>query len=1047
MRVKCLLLGFLACGMAWTGLAEGGEGTPYSLPSDGDKTENGRKVSVYFNQKAYTISRYSSDAWSYSRKGDFIGCARYDANSADGHLSKFTRMRWVSNPTVEGDDKNLSGQDVAATVYNGRIYVFYDVVNTANWDERLIYYKSSDNPENSWAPTGGLRIREAYPVKTGFGLYSSMLTLAAAVLDGKLYVFYSHIKGDKINSVVYDGKTWTAGPSSSDGFKCLSAKTIITDTGKSLIALACVDESKCFIRTFDGTNYYKNNHGIENPKSYVRLSYGSVSTGADRNVLQIFITKFPQRIEYTLPGDTATDGSFSNSSSIFDTRFEQTGGYWCPVDSYLSDEKKNLQQYVTIVFDMNPGGTDMTVGVTYESDYFKFLSESDINTAESGNLPSAWSIIGVIEGVPPFATNNVPGAQGTSTVKYGQSDTKTVSTTSTYAPSFTVGVAGAVKGVFSGGLSFTQGFKNVHDYSTEIVKSVNFTFSNKDANADGSKGFLLINKPTLTVRNYTQCASDKVTQLNAINFTDVASVNLDCEEYDLDSPRLLGMKARPKSSNYKGWYKKSPANVNSYQDINSITASTGGVSSESGINIKKNNDIERSSSSTVKVETSFFDVFKTSGEFKFEVSSKNKTSLGQNITVSLSLPAPPAGQTAAVNRIVVKPYWLVPKFQPYWIPTDYKYNEPWCLTWSVLECSPDLSKGKDTSFDVNGDGKQDVLSFKKFSSSSSSGRNALAGVLDGSIYLVSDGKTLEEYDLPVNGSQYSLVGAGEFCANDQTGLVWFDATYGQLSISLTQDSQVGQAQALQGLELDSDDAFADCGEFQPDDGCDELLIRDPDTGMLVVYGVDIVDYCVSGPDVIFAPGDAAWKYLNKGDFDGNGCWDALVWNQNTGAFKIVYLKARGTDDSIVKAVVTVFDNLPAGKTTYSGLSLTPLGSGDFDGDGVSDVLFRDNVSKRLLVALLSADGVKGSGYIRGLSKLAKRQEVAEIGDFDGDGVSDLLLATPSANGKRVPVLAIKYLGARAVTDASPVKVRRGGWLSLGQSYLKAVGSEIFESLD
>lgn len=61
---------------------------------------------------------------------------------------------------------------------------------------------------------------------------------------------------------------------------------------------------------------------------------------------------------------------------------------------------------------------------------------------------------------------------------------------------------------------------------------------------------------------------------------------------------------------------------------------------------------------------------------------------------------------------------------------------------------------------------------------------------------------------------------------------------------------------------------------------------------------------------------------------------------------------------------------------------------DFNGDGRSDILWRNDVNGNMSVWYLAGWGLLGSGNLGGISDLA--WQVAGVGDFNGDGVSDLL---------------------------------------------------------
>jgi hypothetical protein len=64
------------------------------------------------------------------------------------------------------------------------------------------------------------------------------------------------------------------------------------------------------------------------------------------------------------------------------------------------------------------------------------------------------------------------------------------------------------------------------------------------------------------------------------------------------------------------------------------------------------------------------------------------------------------------------------------------------------------------------------------------------------------------------------------------------------------------------------------------------------------------------------------------------------------------------------------------------------GVGDFDGDARSDILWRNAATGENYVYLMSGTAIAGEGYIRTVADLDWR--VAGVGDFDGNGRSDIL---------------------------------------------------------
>ena len=71
-----------------------------------------------------------------------------------------------------------------------------------------------------------------------------------------------------------------------------------------------------------------------------------------------------------------------------------------------------------------------------------------------------------------------------------------------------------------------------------------------------------------------------------------------------------------------------------------------------------------------------------------------------------------------------------------------------------------------------------------------------------------------------------------------------------------------------------------------------------------------------------------------------------------------------------------------------------VGTGDFDGDGITDILWR-NTAGDVLIWLMKADGTLRQQEVTG--NVPTRWSVMETGDFNGDGKSDIAWLDTSGN--------------------------------------------------
>src|SRR4029079_11528137 len=110
-----------------------------------------------------------------------------------------------------------------------------------------------------------------------------------------------------------------------------------------------------------------------------------------------------------------------------------------------------------------------------------------------------------------------------------------------------------------------------------------------------------------------------------------------------------------------------------------------------------------------------------------------------------------------------------------------------------------------------------------------------------------------------------------------------------------------------------------------------------------------------------------WSVAGTGDFDGNGLGD-ILWRNTTSGQVAIWLMN--------------------GATILSSGSLGPVtndwviaGTGDFDGNGMTDILWRNTTSGQVAIWLINGLSVLQAG---GLGNVGATWAVVGTGDFNGD---------------------------------------------------------------
>jgi hypothetical protein len=184
-------------------------------------------------------------------------------------------------------------------------------------------------------------------------------------------------------------------------------------------------------------------------------------------------------------------------------------------------------------------------------------------------------------------------------------------------------------------------------------------------------------------------------------------------------------------------------------------------------------------------------------------------------------------------------------------------------------------------------------------------------------------------------------------------------------------------------------AVGHSGDFNGD-GRDDILWRNDDGRMSDWLGASNGGFFDNAANA-YTNVPTSWHMAGVGDFNGDGR-DDILWRNDDGRMSDWLGASNG---GFVDNAANAYTNVPT--------SWHMAGVGDFNGDGKDDILWRDTASGLTVDWLGQANGSFASNWSNSAVNISTDWKVAGIGDFNGDGLSDILWRNTSG-------LTVDWLG-------------------------------------
>jgi hypothetical protein len=228
-------------------------------------------------------------------------------------------------------------------------------------------------------------------------------------------------------------------------------------------------------------------------------------------------------------------------------------------------------------------------------------------------------------------------------------------------------------------------------------------------------------------------------------------------------------------------------------------------------------------------------------------------------------------------------------------------------------------------------------------------------------------------------TDWQVAGTGDFNGDGHVDILWRSTSTGQIADWLgTANGGFAGNGAHSRTSVSTAWEVAGVGDFNGD-GRSDILWRNPTTGQTADW-LGTANGGFSGNGAHSANSIATdWQVAGTGDFNGDGIDDILWRNSTTGRIADWLGTANGG-----------FTGNGANSGNNVAAAWQVAGIGDFNGDGHSDILWRDSTTGQINDWLGTATGGFTDNGAHASTTLATNWQVAAIGDYNGDGIDDIL---------------------------------------------------------
>jgi hypothetical protein len=265
---------------------------------------------------------------------------------------------------------------------------------------------------------------------------------------------------------------------------------------------------------------------------------------------------------------------------------------------------------------------------------------------------------------------------------------------------------------------------------------------------------------------------------------------------------------------------------------------------------------------------------------------------------------------------------------------------------------------------------------RNFPTTSNAFQRSLNGSYDAIVSkLNSDGTRLAYSSYLGGGGSGSQYGQyGTSIALDGYGNAYVAGATDSNDFPVTQDAVQGNKDGKQTAAFLVKFKFAATSADFNADGFSDVLWRNNSTGENYIYPMQGTTV-LGGEGYVRTVPDPDWKIVGIGDFNGDGKSDILWRNSTTGENYIYMMNGMAiANEGYIRSV--------------ADRNWQVAGVGDFDGDGKDDIVWRNAATGENYLYLMSAFDITSEGYLRTVADTSWK--IVAVADVDGDSKADIL---------------------------------------------------------